>query len=103
MICLDWKSCTQPTVLLLIGFCPCSCFAVCFWPFLVSACGFAIVAIAVLITTPPHQQVLKWDKEETAKGGPFPEILTDCDVFVNCILLQVRFIGLGVKPFRVEG
>lgn len=33
-------------------------------------------------------KVLKWDKEETAKGGPFPEILTDCDVFVNCILLQ---------------
>lgn len=35
-------------------------------------------------------EVIKWDKDETAKGGPFPEILTDCDVFVNCILLQVR-------------
>jgi saccharopine dehydrogenase (NAD+, L-lysine-forming) len=32
--------------------------------------------------------VIKWDKDETAKGGPFPEILTDCDVFINCILLQ---------------
>jgi len=33
-------------------------------------------------------EVLKWDKDETAAGGPFPQILTDCDVFVNCILLQ---------------
>ncbi|MEO0495964.1 MAG: saccharopine dehydrogenase, partial [Pseudomonadota bacterium] len=28
---------------------------------------------------------VKWDKAETASGGPFPEILA-CDVFVNCIL-----------------
>lgn len=33
-------------------------------------------------------QVVKWDKQETAKGGPFAEILTGADVFVNCILLQ---------------
>jgi saccharopine dehydrogenase (NAD+, L-lysine-forming) len=38
-------------------------------------------------------EVIKWDKEETAAGGPFPQILTDCDVFVNCILLQVRCLG----------
>jgi saccharopine dehydrogenase (NAD+, L-lysine forming) len=32
-------------------------------------------------------QILKWDLEETKKGGPFPEIL-DVDIFVNCIYLN---------------
>ncbi|PCH33508.1 saccharopine dehydrogenase [Wolfiporia cocos MD-104 SS10] len=31
--------------------------------------------------------ILKWDMAETAKGGPFQEIL-DVDVFVNCIYLS---------------
>ncbi|ESK98395.1 saccharopine dehydrogenase [Moniliophthora roreri MCA 2997] len=31
--------------------------------------------------------ILKWDLPETAKGGPFQEIL-DVDVFVNCIYLS---------------
>lgn len=31
--------------------------------------------------------IVKWDMAETAKGGPFPEIL-DVDVFVNCIYLS---------------
>jgi saccharopine dehydrogenase (NAD+, L-lysine-forming) len=43
---------------------------------------------AVDCATRAGLEVIKWDKDETAKGGPFPEILTDCDVFVNCILLQ---------------
>lgn len=30
--------------------------------------------------------ILKWDLEETAKGGPFSEIL-DVDIFINCIYL----------------
>jgi saccharopine dehydrogenase (NAD+, L-lysine forming) len=30
---------------------------------------------------------LKWDLAETAKGGPFQEIL-DVDIFVNCIYLS---------------
>ncbi|KDQ19953.1 hypothetical protein BOTBODRAFT_101260 [Botryobasidium botryosum FD-172 SS1] len=30
--------------------------------------------------------ILKWDMDETAKGGPFQEIL-DVDIFVNCIYL----------------
>lgn len=30
--------------------------------------------------------ILKWDMDETAKGGPFGEIL-DVDIFVNCINL----------------
>lgn len=29
----------------------------------------------------------KWDQEETAKGGPFPEILQE-DIFMNCILAR---------------
>ncbi|PFH54658.1 hypothetical protein AMATHDRAFT_52359 [Amanita thiersii Skay4041] len=33
--------------------------------------------------------ILKWDLEETAKGGPFSEIL-DADIFVNCIYLSSR-------------
>ena len=31
--------------------------------------------------------ILKWDMAETAKGGPFQEIL-DVDIFVNCIYLS---------------
>lgn len=42
----------------------------------------------VLVISHALCQVLKWDKEETAQGGPFAQILTDADVFVNCILLQ---------------
>ena len=30
---------------------------------------------------------MKWDLAETAKGGPFEEIL-DVDIFVNCIYLS---------------
>lgn len=31
--------------------------------------------------------VTKWDMEETASGGPFPEILAH-DIFINCILAR---------------
>jgi saccharopine dehydrogenase (NAD+, L-lysine-forming) len=34
----------------------------------------------------PEENLVKWDLEETKKGGPFDEIL-EADVFVNCILL----------------
>ncbi|KAG5639381.1 hypothetical protein H0H81_003525 [Sphagnurus paluster] len=34
-----------------------------------------------------EDDILKWDLPETAKGGPFPEIL-DVDIFVNCIYLN---------------
>ncbi|KIY71714.1 Formate/glycerate dehydrogenase catalytic domain-like protein [Cylindrobasidium torrendii FP15055 ss-10] len=33
--------------------------------------------------------IIKWDMAETAKGGPFPEIL-DVDIFVNCIYLSSK-------------
>jgi saccharopine dehydrogenase (NAD+, L-lysine-forming) len=35
------------------------------------------------------ENILKWDLDETAKGGPFQEIL-DVDIFVNCIYLQQK-------------
>ncbi|GMK57870.1 hypothetical protein CspeluHIS016_0407040 [Cutaneotrichosporon spelunceum] len=34
-----------------------------------------------------EENILKWDMAETAKGGPFQEIL-DVDIFVNCIYLS---------------
>ncbi|KDR85185.1 hypothetical protein GALMADRAFT_53657 [Galerina marginata CBS 339.88] len=34
-----------------------------------------------------EDDILKWDLAETAKGGPFDEIL-DVDIFVNCIYLS---------------
>lgn len=35
----------------------------------------------------PEDNILKWDMAETAKGGPFTEIV-ESDVFVNCIYLS---------------
>ncbi|KAJ6627204.1 saccharopine dehydrogenase [Mycena sp. CBHHK59/15] len=34
-----------------------------------------------------EDDIVKWDMDETAKGGPFDEIL-DVDIFVNCIYLS---------------
>ncbi|KAJ7130086.1 hypothetical protein C8R43DRAFT_896524 [Mycena crocata] len=34
-----------------------------------------------------EDDIVKWDLDETAKGGPFDEIL-DVDIFVNCIYLN---------------
>ncbi|KAJ6574831.1 hypothetical protein B0H19DRAFT_1208388 [Mycena capillaripes] len=34
-----------------------------------------------------EDDILKWDLDETAKGGPFDEII-DVDIFVNCIYLN---------------
>lgn len=35
----------------------------------------------------PDENILKWDMAETARGGPFSEIV-ESDVFVNCIYLS---------------
>eukprot|EP01063_Lacrimia_lanifica_P002759 TRINITY_DN1148_c0_g1_i1.p1 TRINITY_DN1148_c0_g1~~TRINITY_DN1148_c0_g1_i1.p1 ORF type:complete len:375 (+),score=161.77 TRINITY_DN1148_c0_g1_i1:69-1193(+) len=35
----------------------------------------------------PDTHLFLWDMAETAKGGPFEEIL-ECDIFVNCIYLN---------------
>ena len=37
----------------------------------------------------PTENVLKWDLEETKKGGPFTEIV-ESDIFVNCIYLMSK-------------
>ena len=34
-----------------------------------------------------NENIVRWDMAETAKGGPFSEIL-DADIFVNCIYLS---------------
>ena len=36
---------------------------------------------------------MKWDMAETAKGGPFQEIL-EADIFINCIYLSAK-----IPPF----
>ena len=37
----------------------------------------------------PEENIIKWDMAETAKGGPFKEII-DSDIFVNCIYLTSK-------------
>ncbi|RFU31675.1 hypothetical protein B7463_g4700, partial [Scytalidium lignicola] len=37
----------------------------------------------------PSENVIKWDMAETAKGGPFQEII-ESDIFVNCIYLTSK-------------
>ncbi|TDL15969.1 saccharopine dehydrogenase [Rickenella mellea] len=40
-----------------------------------------------------EDNIVKWDLDETAKGGPFPEIL-DVDIFVNCV-----YLSTSIPPF----
>jgi len=40
-----------------------------------------------------ENNILKWDLDETAKGGPFSEIL-EVDIFVNCI-----YLNSAIPPF----
>ncbi|KAJ1990696.1 Saccharopine dehydrogenase [Coemansia spiralis] len=44
----------------------------------------------------PEENILQWDMAETAKGGPFPEIM-DADIFVNCIYLSAK-----IPPFVTQ-
>ena len=44
----------------------------------------------------PDENILKWDLAETAKGGPFSEIV-ESDIFVNCIYLSEE-----IPPFINE-
>ncbi|KAI1909245.1 Saccharopine dehydrogenase [Ophidiomyces ophidiicola] len=39
------------------------------------------------------EDILRWDMEETAKGGPFTEII-ESDIFINCIYLTSK-----IPPF----
>ncbi|PVG04603.1 Formate/glycerate dehydrogenase catalytic domain-like protein [Serendipita vermifera] len=47
-----------------------------------------------------EDDILKWDLAETAKGGPFQEIL-DVDIFVNCIYLSSS-IPPFISPEQIE-
>jgi saccharopine dehydrogenase (NAD+, L-lysine-forming) len=49
-------------------------------------CGSGAVDFALKAGV-PSENILRWDMAETAKGGPFPEIM-DNDIFVNCIYLS---------------
>lgn len=51
-------------------------------------CGRGAVDMALKAGV-PESQILKWDMAETAKGGPFDEIL-ESDIFVNCIYLAEK-------------
>ena len=43
-----------------------------------------------------RNDIVKWDMAETAKGGPFQEIL-DVDIFVNCI-----YLSSAIPPFLTQ-
>ncbi|NQY11482.1 MAG: saccharopine dehydrogenase [Flavobacteriales bacterium] len=47
-------------------------------------------------------ELVKWDMEETAKGGPFKEIL-EADVFVNCVFVQAMLPPFLTKEMLLEG
>lgn len=51
-------------------------------------CGRGAVDMAIKAGV-PESQILKWDMAETAKGGPFEEIV-ESDIFVNCIYLAEK-------------
>lgn len=49
-------------------------------------CGSGAVAFCRKVGI-PEENIIKWDINETAKGGPFKEIVQS-DIFVNCIYLS---------------
>jgi saccharopine dehydrogenase (NAD+, L-lysine forming) len=49
-------------------------------------CGKGAVEFCEKVGIPSHD-ILRWDMEETARGGPFKEI-TDSDILINCIYLD---------------
>ncbi|KAE8366831.1 cysteine proteinase [Aspergillus caelatus] len=49
-------------------------------------CGNGAVQLAKDVGI-PESDIIRWDIEETKKGGPFQEIV-DADIFVNCIYLS---------------
>ncbi|PVU86746.1 hypothetical protein BB561_006573 [Smittium simulii] len=55
-------------------------------------CGSGAVSLALKAGI-PEENIIKWDMNETAKGGPFQEIV-DSDIFVNCIYLTSK-----IAPF----
>ncbi|OMJ12986.1 Saccharopine dehydrogenase [NAD(+), L-lysine-forming] [Smittium culicis] len=55
-------------------------------------CGSGAVSLARKAGV-PEENIIKWDMAETAKGGPFKEII-DADIFINCIYLTSK-----IPPF----
>lgn len=55
-------------------------------------CGTGAID-ACLAAGVPDSHIIKWDMEETKKGGPFDEILA-ADIFVNCI-----YLSTPIPPF----
>lgn len=41
----------------------------------------------------PDENIIKWDMQETARGGPFKEIVQS-DIFINCI-----YLSKSIPPF----
>ncbi|QKX56927.1 uncharacterized protein TRUGW13939_04035 [Talaromyces rugulosus] len=56
-------------------------------------CGSGAVQFAKDVGI-PDSDIIKWDLEETKKGGPFKEIVQDADIFINCIYLSAK-----IPPF----
>ncbi|BAE57874.1 hypothetical protein F9C07_2057665 [Aspergillus flavus] len=56
-------------------------------------CGNGAVQLAKDVGI-PESDIIRWDIEETKKGGPFQEII-DADIFVNCIYLSSE----SIPPF----
>ncbi|KAJ1919984.1 Saccharopine dehydrogenase [Mycoemilia scoparia] len=55
-------------------------------------CGSGAIDLALKAGV-PTENILKWDINETKRGGPFQEII-DADIFINCIYLTTR-----IPPF----
>src|SRR5690606_33473494 len=51
-------------------------------------CGRGAVDLCVMAGL-SDENILRWDMAETAKGGPFVEIV-ESDIFVNCIYLTTK-------------
>ncbi|KAJ9450523.1 Saccharopine dehydrogenase [Diplonema papillatum] len=60
-------------------------------------CGSGAIDMAVQAGI-SEENIIKWDMKETAKGGPFPEII-EADIFVNCIYLNPT---AKVAPFLTK-
>ncbi|PVU99013.1 hypothetical protein BB559_001078 [Furculomyces boomerangus] len=58
-------------------------------------CGSGAVSLARKVGI-PEDHILKWDMQETAKGGPFHEII-EADIFINCIYLTSK-----IPPFITQ-
>ena len=44
------------------------------------------------------ENLTKWDLDETKKGGPFPAIVEEHEIFVNCI-----YLNNPIPPFITKG